>query len=114
MKPTWTESRGDTDSSVPIVADFSTSYSVTGWNSQTEEQQGKRKPIEQHYKPTKRYKHIEGTLPSNSRTRILLKFTWNSLQGRSQVGSQGSLSRFQKLNHIKYLLQPKWKEARNQ
>ena len=68
-------------------------------NNQAKEQQGNTS-LEQHYKPNRPNRHQHNTPQNNGRIYILLKCTWNILQGRSYVKSQKFLNKFKKIETI--------------
>ena len=90
MKPTFTELKGEIDSSITIHCDFNISSSILDRTSR----QRVNKEIEDvnNTRPARPNRHIGNTQPNKSRVHILLKCTWNILVDKSYAGVQKQVS----------------------
>lgn len=103
MKPTFTELKGEIDSSITIHCDVNISSSILDRTSR----QRINKEIEDlnNTRPTRPNRHIENTQPNKGRVHILLKCTWNILVDKSYIGAhKTSLSKLKNIEIIQSIL----------
>lgn len=97
MKQTLAELKGEIDTSIKIVGDFSTLFSIIGIITR-QDQKGNRR-LEQHYRPIRPNRHTQ-SMPSNNSKRHFFLSSHGTFSRICQTTKQGLIN-FKRLKSYK-------------